>query len=174
MDRRSRFICFQSSWFAANVEAASRWWVAGQRLRDQNMAALCTRSEATRLQERSQNSAPATEGKLLAGLQVRVLREEFIDYVLAGLQEELRKRHDALETRLKTLRAEKKRIEIELARLVRRLPGHFLIAIRAPCIQQVRTRICRGLLLFIRANDLVVNGNIWHRIERRSMRLLLR
>jgi hypothetical protein len=114
------------------------------------------------------------EGKLLAGLQVRVLREEFIDYVLAGLQEELRKRHDALETRLKTLRDEKKRIEIELARLVRRLQGHFLIVIRAPCIQQVRTWICRGLLLFIQANDLVVNGNIWHRIERRSMRLLLR
>jgi hypothetical protein len=58
------------------------------------------------------------EGKLLAGLQDRVLREEFFDYVLAGLQEELRERHDALETRLKTLRAEKKRIEIELAPLV--------------------------------------------------------
>ncbi len=48
-------------------------------------------------------------------------RREFIDYVLAGLQEELWGRHDALETRLKTLRAAKKRIEIELARLVERI-----------------------------------------------------
>jgi hypothetical protein len=55
---------------------------------------------------------------LLTGLQDRVLREEFIDYVICGLQEELRQRHEALESWRKALQDEKQRIEGELKRLV--------------------------------------------------------
>jgi site-specific DNA recombinase len=58
------------------------------------------------------------EERLLAGLQDRVLRQEFIDYVICGLQEELRQRHEAFESGLKALRDEKQRIEAELKRLV--------------------------------------------------------
>jgi hypothetical protein len=58
------------------------------------------------------------EEKLLTGLQERVLREEFIDYVICGFQEELRQRHDSFESGLKALREEKHRIESELKRLV--------------------------------------------------------
>jgi len=58
------------------------------------------------------------EEKLLTGLQEKVLREEFIDYVICGLQEELRQRHDSFGSGLKALREEKNRIESELKRLV--------------------------------------------------------
>ena len=58
------------------------------------------------------------EDRLLSGLQDRVLREEFIDYVIAGLQEELQQRHWEFESGLKALRDEKQRIELELKRLV--------------------------------------------------------
>jgi hypothetical protein len=58
------------------------------------------------------------EEKLLTGLQEKVLREEFIDYAICGLQEELRQRHDSFESGLKALREEKHRIESELKRLV--------------------------------------------------------
>lgn len=58
------------------------------------------------------------EERLLAGLQAQVLREEFIDYVIAGLQEELRQRHDVFDSWLQALRDEKQRIEVELKRLV--------------------------------------------------------
>jgi site-specific DNA recombinase len=58
------------------------------------------------------------EGRILSGLQDNVLREEFIDYVIAGLQEELRERHQAFESGIKALRDEKQRIEVELKRLV--------------------------------------------------------
>lgn len=58
------------------------------------------------------------EERLLAGLQEIVLQEEFIDYVLAGLQEELRERSDAFSTELKAMRDEKHKIEAELNRLV--------------------------------------------------------
>jgi site-specific DNA recombinase len=58
------------------------------------------------------------EERLLAGLQDRVLREEFIDYVISGLQEELRQRHGSLESWLRELRNERARIEGELKRLV--------------------------------------------------------
>jgi hypothetical protein len=51
-------------------------------------------------------------------LQDRVLREEFIDYVICGLQEELCQRHDSFKSGLKSLREEKQRIESELKRLV--------------------------------------------------------
>ena len=58
------------------------------------------------------------EDRLLSGLQDQVLREEFIDYVIAGLQEELQQRHWEFESGLKALRDEKQRIELELKRLV--------------------------------------------------------
>ena len=58
------------------------------------------------------------EDRLLAGLQDKVLREQFIDYVICGLQEELRQRHEAFESGLKALRDERQRIEAELRRLV--------------------------------------------------------
>jgi len=47
-----------------------------------------------------------------------VLREEFIDYVICGLQDEIRQRNEAFESGLKALREEKHRIESELKRLV--------------------------------------------------------
>jgi len=56
--------------------------------------------------------------RLLEGLQDRVLREEFVDYVIAGLQEEIRQRHSAFDSWLKALREEKQRIEMELKRLI--------------------------------------------------------
>ena len=58
------------------------------------------------------------EDRFLTGLQDQVLREEFIDYVIAGLQEELRQRHQEFESGLKALRDEKQQIEMELKRLV--------------------------------------------------------
>jgi site-specific DNA recombinase len=58
------------------------------------------------------------EERLLTGLQDQVLRAEFIDYVICGLQEELQQRHEALNSELKALREEKHRIESELKRLV--------------------------------------------------------
>jgi site-specific DNA recombinase len=58
------------------------------------------------------------EEKLFTGLPEKVLREEFIDYVICGLQQELRQRYDSLESELKALREEKHRIESELKRLV--------------------------------------------------------
>jgi hypothetical protein len=54
------------------------------------------------------------EERLLSGMQEKVLREEFIDYVLAGLQEELRDRGDAFSSELKAMRDEKLKIEVEL------------------------------------------------------------
>lgn len=58
------------------------------------------------------------EERLLAGLQERVLREEFIDYVVCGLRDELRERHEALNSELTALGEEKHRIQGELKRLV--------------------------------------------------------
>ncbi len=58
------------------------------------------------------------EERILSGLQDKVLREEFIDYVICGLQDEIRQRNEAFESGLKALREEKHRIESELERLV--------------------------------------------------------
>ena len=58
------------------------------------------------------------EDRLLSGLRDKVLREEFVEYVICGLQEELRQRHENLEAGLERLRDEKRRIEVELRRLV--------------------------------------------------------
>jgi site-specific DNA recombinase len=58
------------------------------------------------------------EDRLLSGLQDKVLREEFVEYVICGLQEELQQGHENLEAGLKRLRDEKGRIEVELKRLV--------------------------------------------------------
>src|ERR1700739_2793246 len=52
------------------------------------------------------------EERLIAGLQERVLREEFIDYVICGLRDELRKQHEALNAELSELREEKRSIEL--------------------------------------------------------------
>jgi site-specific DNA recombinase len=58
------------------------------------------------------------EERLIAGLQERVLREEFIDYVICGLRDELRKQHEALNAELSELREEKRSIEAKLKNLV--------------------------------------------------------
>jgi site-specific DNA recombinase len=41
------------------------------------------------------------EERILSGLQDKVLREEFIDYVICGLQDEIRQRHETFESGLK-------------------------------------------------------------------------
>jgi hypothetical protein len=48
-----------------------------------------------------------TAERLLAGLQDKVLREEFIDYVICGLEEEIRDRHETFESGLNAFRDEK-------------------------------------------------------------------
>ena len=58
------------------------------------------------------------EKHLLAGLAERVLREEFIDYVICGIKEDLARKHAALESWKKNLKDEAERIELELRRLV--------------------------------------------------------
>ena len=58
------------------------------------------------------------EESLLTGLQDKVLREEFIDYVICGLKEELKQKHEGLESWKKTLQVEAERIELELKHLV--------------------------------------------------------
>ena len=58
------------------------------------------------------------EESLLTGLQDKVLREEFIDYVICGLKEELKQKHEELELWKKTLQAEAERIELELKHLI--------------------------------------------------------
>ena len=58
------------------------------------------------------------EESLLTGLQDKVLREEFIDYVICGLKEELKQKHEELESWKKTLQAEVERIELELKHLI--------------------------------------------------------
>src|SRR6516162_5305142 len=58
------------------------------------------------------------EESLLTGLQDKVLREEFIDYVICGLKEELKQKHEELELWKKTLQAEAERIELELRHLI--------------------------------------------------------
>ena len=47
-----------------------------------------------------------------------MLREELIEYVIAGLEEEIRQRHSAFDSWLKSLREEKQRIEVDLNSLV--------------------------------------------------------
>ncbi len=77
------------------------------------------------------------EERLLAGLQDRVRREEFIDYVICGLQAELRLRHEARNSELKTLRDERERIETELKRLVETIAvGNGTPAVRAAIMQR--------------------------------------
>jgi hypothetical protein len=58
------------------------------------------------------------ESRLLRRLSEAVLREEVIDYAIAGLREEIPKRHESLNAELAGLREEKRRIESELAHLV--------------------------------------------------------
>jgi site-specific DNA recombinase len=81
------------------------------------------------------------EGRLLAGLQERVLREEFIDYVICGLQDELRQRHETLRSELKELREEKHRIEGELKRLVDMIAAGTALPTVMSAIAERETRI---------------------------------
>ena len=55
---------------------------------------------------------------VFSGRQDRVLREELVKHVIAGLQEEIRQRHSAFDSWLKSLREEKQRIEVDLNSLV--------------------------------------------------------
>jgi hypothetical protein len=81
------------------------------------------------------------EALLLTGLQNKVLREEFIDYVICGLQEELRQRHESFESGLKALRDEQQRIETELKRLVEMIAvGNGSTSVMA-AISQRETRL---------------------------------
>jgi site-specific DNA recombinase len=59
------------------------------------------------------------EERLLARLADTVLREEVIDYAIAGMKEELQKQFEGVNTELEQARVQKRRIEDELARLVR-------------------------------------------------------
>jgi hypothetical protein len=83
------------------------------------------------------------EEKLLTGLQEKVLREEFIDYVICGLQEEFRQRHDSFESGLKALREEKHRIESELKLLVETIAvGSGSLTIMAAIVErEARIRV---------------------------------
>ena len=58
------------------------------------------------------------EGELLRGLQDAVLREEFIDYVVERLGEELERHLRCLDSELENMRERKRQIETETARLV--------------------------------------------------------
>ena len=58
------------------------------------------------------------EERLLQRLQQAVLREEVIDYAVARLRDELEKRHEELNSGLRSLKEEKQRIEAELKNLV--------------------------------------------------------
>jgi hypothetical protein len=72
------------------------------------------------------------EDQLISGLQDRVLREEAIDYTVAALQEELKRRHESLNAELRFAREERKRIEGELQRLVQSIAeGHGSSAVMA-------------------------------------------
>jgi hypothetical protein len=59
------------------------------------------------------------EERLLQRLSEAVLREEVIDYAIAGLKDEMEKRFDSLNTELEQTRQRKRGIEEELDRLVR-------------------------------------------------------
>jgi DNA invertase Pin-like site-specific DNA recombinase len=58
------------------------------------------------------------EDRLLQRLSEAVLREEVIDYAIAGVAEELEKRFESLNSQLEQTRQRKRRIEEELDRLV--------------------------------------------------------
>ena len=58
------------------------------------------------------------ESRLLAGLRNKVLKPEFVEYVIAGIQEEFEQQREAIGSWLRALREEKRQIEIELKRLI--------------------------------------------------------
>ncbi len=59
------------------------------------------------------------EERLLQRLSEVVLREDVIDYAIAGLKDEMEKRFDSLSMELERTRQRKRGIEEELGRLVR-------------------------------------------------------
>src|SRR5437899_5326043 len=82
------------------------------------MAARSIRSLAT-ASVRTACRSSANSWKIVFSVrQDRVLREELIEYVIAGLQEEIRQRHSAFDSWLKSLREETQRIEVDLNSLV--------------------------------------------------------
>jgi len=116
---KSRCIYSQGCYNVENAEVASRWLVArantsrseyGCSLHAQRGDAVCKND--LRIQRKQ------LEESLLTGLQDKVLREEFIDYVICGLKEELKQKHEELELWKKTLQAEAERIELELKHLI--------------------------------------------------------
>ncbi len=88
------------------------------------------------------------EERLLQRLQESVLREEVIDYAVARLRDELQKRHEDLNTYLRSLKEEKQRIEAELKNLTDAIAtGNGSLAIRAaiaerePRLQAITDRL---------------------------------
>jgi Recombinase zinc beta ribbon domain len=94
------------------------------------------------------------EGRLLAGRQARVLREEFIDYVICGLRDESRQRHEALNSELKQFREEKHRIEVELKRLVDMIAaGTALPTVMSAISERARIRFRKNSTDFARSRS---------------------
>jgi site-specific DNA recombinase len=63
------------------------------------------------------------ESRILAGLQKEVLREDAVDYVVAGMKTELERRFDELNGTLSGMRERKRQLETEIARLVNAIAG---------------------------------------------------
>ncbi len=63
------------------------------------------------------------ESRLLAGLQNEVLREEAIDYAVAGMKKEIERRFDEFNDTLSRMRERKHQLETEIARLVNAIAG---------------------------------------------------
>src|SRR5437879_13797117 len=82
------------------------------------MAARSIRSLATASVRTACRSSANSWKIVFSGRQDRVLREELFEYVIAGLEEEIRQRHSAFDSWLKSLREEKQRIEVDLNSLV--------------------------------------------------------
>ena len=77
----------------------------------------------------------------MSGLRDKVLREEFVEYVICGLQEELRRRHENLEAGLERLRDEKRRIGVELKRLVDAIAASNISATVMAAINEREARL---------------------------------
>src|SRR5437899_12137028 len=82
------------------------------------MAARSIRSLATASVRTACRSSANSWKLVFSGRQDCVLREELIEYVIAGLQEEIRQRHSTFDSWLKSLREERQRIEVDLNSIV--------------------------------------------------------
>jgi len=115
---RSRCTCFPDCLSVASVAAVSRWWAEERTRHDRSTDALHAQRDDSVCRHGLRIQRQQFEGSLLSGFRDKVLREEFVEYLICGLQEELRQRHENLEAGLERLRDEKRRIEVELKRLV--------------------------------------------------------